>query len=246
MKGIADVSRTYGNGVLHVTSRQDIQVHRVLIDDIHPALVDLSKYGLSAKGGGGNTVRNIAACCNAGVCDQEPFDVTPYVMALTEFLLPDPVNYQLPRKYKIAFAGCSKNCSGATLNDLGCFATIRDGVNGFRVYAGGGMGKMTRVGELLEEFVPADEIHYVAEAVKRVFDRNGNRKNKHKARLRFLVEKIGFDKFRELYVEALAEVRAEDIPRIRVGELPGRDSEVQPMATDPADGFDEWRNLTAI
>ena len=109
LRALAAVSRRFGNGVLHVTTRQDIQVHRVVLDDLHPALVELHAAGLSTRGGGGNTVRNITGCCDAGVCADEVFDVSPHVVSLTEALLPDPLSYQLPRKYKIAFSGCSRD-----------------------------------------------------------------------------------------------------------------------------------------
>ena len=137
MRALADVATRFGNGLLHVTTRQDIQVHRVGLDAIHPALVALREAGLATKGGGGNTVRNITACPHSGVCANEAFDVAPYAVALTEFLLPDPLSFQLPRKYKIAFSGCSRDCAGATVADLGFIARRRDGGPGFAVYVGG-------------------------------------------------------------------------------------------------------------
>jgi sulfite reductase (ferredoxin) len=170
MRVLAAASNRYGNGVLHVTTRQDVQVHRVLLEDIHRALLELHAAGVSTKGGGGNTVRNITGCYDAGVCAEEIFDPTPYAVAVTEQLLPDPLSYQLPRKYKIAFSGCAKDCAGATINDVGFVASRRGNVDGFTVFAGGGMGAISRVGELLEEFIPADEADLTAEAVKRVFD----------------------------------------------------------------------------
>jgi len=246
MRALAAVARTYGNGVLHVTTRQDIQVHRVLVNDIHPSLVELYKADLSTKGGGGNTVRNITGCRDSGVCSNEEFDVTPYAFALTEFLLPDPLNYQLPRKFKIAFSGCSEDCSGATVNDVGFIAKTRDGRQGFAVYVGGGMGKQSRVADHLDEFVPGDQVHLVAEAVKRVFDRHGNRKNKNKARLRFLIEKIGFERFRDLYEEALAEVRADGVAPLEVREFPGRDYRVAETEIVPCNGFQQWRERMVV
>ena len=158
LRTLASVSRRYGNGVLHVTTRQDIQVHRVRLGDLHPALVELRTAGLSTRGGGGNTVRNITGCGDAGVCPAEAFDISPYVIALTESLLPDPLSYQLPRKYKLAFSGCSRDCAGATVNDLGFLAKLHNGVRGFAVYVGGGMGADSRVGQLFEPFVPVERI----------------------------------------------------------------------------------------
>ena len=212
MRALAAVSRQYGNGLLHVTTRQDIQVHEVPLDNMHPALVQMARDGLSTKGGGGNTVRNITACPDAGVCAGEAFDVSPYAVALTEFLLPDPLCYQLPRKYKIAFSGCSSDCAGATVNDVGCIAKLRDGEPGFTVYVAGGLGAKSRTADLLHEFVPVDEIHLVAEAVKRVFDKNGDRKNRNKARLRFVLDRIGVERFRKLYDEEHAALNASPPP----------------------------------
>ncbi len=208
MRGLAKVAKKHGNGILHVTTRQDIQVHRVPLDAIYPALAALHDVGLSTKGGGGNTVRNITACYDSGVCRMEVFDVSPYAVALTEFLLSDSLSYELPRKYKIAFSGCSKDCAGATANDLGFIAKRSGDVSGFTVYVGGGMGAYSRVADPLEQFVPASEFYLLAEAVKRVFDKHGNRKNKHKARLRFLIEQIGFEAFQRLYEVELTKLRA--------------------------------------
>jgi len=241
MRVLAAVARRYGNGVLHVTTRQDIQVHRVLLDDVYKAFAELSAAGLSTRGGGGNTVRNICGCPHAGVCPNEVFDVTAYVVALTEFLLPDPLSYSLPRKYKIAFVGCSGDCSGVAVNDLGFVARRRNGSLGFGVYVGGGMGAKSRVADLLEQFVPAGEVHYVAEAVKRVFDQHGNRKNRHRARLRFLIEQIGLDRFRELYEAELAGLRRSGLPDLSLRELPRRESSPPAGPPQPGEGFAQWR-----
>ncbi len=234
MRALASVARTYGNGVLHLTTRQDVQVHAVPLDNIHPALTALAEAGLSTKGGGGNTVRNIIACSDAGVCAQEEFDVAPYAVALTEFMLPDPLSYRMPRKYKIAFSGCPADCAGAMVNDLALFARVRDGQRGFAVYVAGGMGANCRVAEPLEEFVPAEEIHYVAEAVKHVFDKHGNRKNKHKARLRYLMADVGPEAFHRLYEEELAALRSEGLPPLQVRDLPRRQPEPPEAAAEPA------------
>ena len=244
MRKLAEISQTQGNGLLHITTRQDIQVHRVSLDAIHPALVALQKVGLSSKGGGGNTVRNVSACCHAGVCPKEVFDVTPHAVAMTEFMLQDPLSFQLPRKYKIALSGCADDCAAATVNDLGLIAKHRDGVEGFAVYAAGGMGARSRVADLLEEFVPASDICLVAEAVKRVFDKHGNRKDKHKARLRFLIEGIGFDQFRDLYGKELDKLQNGPppcpAPRLvfQSGAGPAEQSGASPP--DASEGFRRW------
>ncbi len=235
MRKLAAVSREFGNGILHVTTRQDIQVHSVPLDSIHPALVELAEADLSTKGGGGNTVRNVTACYSAGVCADEAFDVTPYSVALTEFLLPDPLSYQLPRKYKLCFSGCSKDCAGATVNDVGFIAKEQDGKQGFSVHVAGGMGAKSSVARPFEDFIPAGEIHLLAEAVKRVFDKNGNRKNKHKARLRFVMEKVGLEKFRELYEAELEEVRKEYPATIEVREVAHNEKALEGASSDAAE-----------
>jgi len=250
LKRLAEVAAAYGNGVLHVTTRQDIQVHRVALDAMYPALLSLLEAGLSTKGGGGNTVRNITACHDSGVCPREAFDVAPYAVAVTERMLPDRLSYELPRKYKIAFSACSRDCAGATVNDLGFIAHRQAGAEGFAVYAGGGMGAKSRVGNLLHGFVPASDAFLVAEAVKRLFDKHGDRKNKHRARLRFLVERIGFEAFQRLYEEELAALRAAGPAPLTVRALPGgepgRNWPASAPTPAPSAEFARWReaNLT--
>jgi len=239
MRALARVAAKHGDGTLHLTTRQDIQVHGVPVESVAPALEALAEAGLSTKGGGGNTVRNIAACYLSGVCPEEAFDVEAHVVRLTDALLPDPLNHQLPRKYKIAFSGCGRDCSGASIHDLGFIAHRRNGVDGFTVYAGGGMGAQGAVARRLEEFVPVDEACQVAEAVKRVFDRHGNRKNRHRARLRFLIEDLGFERFASLYREQREALRDATIPELPV--LPGGVPRAQGAGETPAAGFTAWR-----
>lgn len=245
MRAVARASKEYGNGILHLTTRQDIQVHRVPLDALHPALVSLCEVGLSTKGGGGNSVRNITACYASGTCAQEIMDVGPYAVAVTEYLLRDALSFQLPRKFKIAFSGCDRDCPGAMVNDVGFVAKRGGDRVGFAVYAGGGMGAYSRVADLLEPFVPASEAHLVAEAVKRVYDRHGNRRDRHKARLRFLMDRIGFDAFRDLYRQELAALRASDPPALAI-DLGAQASPLAGDQEDPSldatwEGFDEWR-----
>ncbi len=203
---LAAVSRELGSGRLHVTTRQDIQIHDVGIADTPEALSRLREADLSPRGGGGNTVRNVAACPFAGICPAERFDVTPWAHAVTSFLLRLPGSFHLPRKYKISFSGCDADCALTGVQDLGFVAAVRDGVAGFAVYAGGGMGSAPRVGELLYDFVPARQCVPIAEAVRRVFDQIGDRADRARARLRFAVERIGMPAFREAVDRALASI----------------------------------------
>jgi sulfite reductase (ferredoxin) len=212
LQRIAELSRKYGNGVLHVTTRQDIQIHEVNIEDTPDILEGLLEVGLSSRGGGGNTVRNVTACPEAGVCPKEEFDVAPYVIATAEYLLQDRSSFNLPRKYKIVFSGCSKDCAFASVADLGFFAHLKNEVKGFSVYAAGGLGSNPAVAERIEDFVEAGEIFEVAEAIKRLFDKHGDRANKHKARLRYVLARLGAKEFVKLYREERETLRVDGLP----------------------------------
>lgn len=188
---IADLAATHGDGVLHVTTRQDIQIHGVEIGataDVQEGLVEI---GLSARGGGGNTVRNVTACPRATVCPTALFDVAPYAIAAAEHLLRFDRSYGLPRKFKIAFSGCPHDCAFASVNDLGFFAHEQGGRKGFAVYAGGGLGRQPMAGVIVEEFIDVSRTFVVAEAVERLFDRLGDRTNRHRARLRYVLRDLG-------------------------------------------------------
>jgi sulfite reductase (ferredoxin) len=211
LKRIAQLSKTCGNGILHVTTRQDIQIHEVNIEDTPDILEGLLEVGLSSRGGGGNTVRNVTACPEAGVCPKEEFDVAPFAIATAEYLLQDRSSFNLPRKYKIVFSGCSNDCAFASVADLGFFAHKKDGVKGFAVYAAGGLGSNPAVAAKIEDFIAADEVFEVAEAIKKVFDKHGDRSNKHKARLRYVLARVGVEEFIKLYQEERQTLRVDGL-----------------------------------
>jgi len=212
LERIAQLAKRYGNDILHVTTRQDIQIHDVDIEDTPDVMEGLLEAGLSPRGGGGNTVRNITACPEAGVCSEEVFDVAPYAIAMAEYLLQDKSSFNLPRKFKVVFSGCSKDCAFASVADLGFFAHLKDGVKGFAVFAGGGLGANPAVATRIEEFVEASQIFEVAEAVKKLFDTYGDRTNKHKARLRYVVARFGPGMFLKLYQTERELVRSGGLP----------------------------------
>lgn len=199
LKTIALLSEKYGAETIHITTRQELQIHDVLLENVPAILRELFKIGLSTRGGGGNTVRNIMASWDAGIALDEPFDVTPYVVSLTSILIAEANSWTLPRKFKIAFSNSERDNAHSAFNDLGFVAAILDGIRGFKVYVAGGMGTKPQIGHVLHPFIPDGQVYRAAEAVKRVFDRYGNRKNKHAARLRFLWNKLGEERFRELY-----------------------------------------------
>lgn len=249
LEKISELSKKYGNGILHITTRQDVQLHQVKLEDTQKVMLELLQVGLTTKGGGGNTVRNITACYESGICKYECFNVSPYAIALTEYLIKDPKSYTLPRKFKIAFSGCGDDCSNATVNDVGFIAAERsfNGKTeyGFRVYVAGGMGAKSRVAEKLEDFIPLSETGNVAEAIKRLFDKHGNRKNKHKARLRFLFEKMGRDEFVKRYRNELERLKNEGGVKLEIREIsaPSEVSEPSADKTDPPakdETYNKW------
>ena len=202
LERLAELAEESPRGIGHVTTRQNIQFHFVQPEDLTPTLRRLGEVGLTTREACGNTVRNVAACAHAGVAPDEPFDVTPYAEATARFLLRNPMNQNLPRKFKISFSGCSDHCGLPPIHDIGAVAVVR-GENGtsrrgFRLYVGGGLGPSPQVAQLLEDFTPAEELLVSIAAIVRVFDRLGNRDNKNLARLKFVIRNLGMDKFRDL------------------------------------------------
>jgi sulfite reductase (ferredoxin) len=234
LRRVAELSRQYGNGLVHVTTRQDLQIHGVRIESTPDVLESLLEVGLSSRGGGGNAVRNVTTCPRSGICPGEVFDVTPYALAVAEYLLQFDSSYNLPRKYKIVFSGCAADCGFASVADLGFFAHYRNGAKGFAVYAGGGLGPNPAVGVKVEYFVGEGEIFEVAEAVKRLFDKHGDRANKHKARLRYVLRALGPEQFVRLYRDERAAIRRDGLEGpVPAVAGPGRQSDT--VASPTAD-----------
>lgn len=231
---LAEVAARHGGDLLHVTTRQDIQMHGLQLAQTPAVMRELFPAGLTSKGGGGNSVRNVTACPYAGICPAERFDVTPFVQAVTEHLIGLPGSYNLPRKYKIAFSGCRADCALAQVTDLGFIAQVCDGIPGFSVYVGGGMGAESRIGDLLEAWLPADEAVRLAEAVRRLFDRLGDRRNRRRARLRFVVQRVGIEAFRDWVHETRPAVAGDGTPL--VAPLPE-------LAAAPAEPRGDYRTL---
>ncbi len=220
LKKVAELSLRYGSGILHVTTRQELQIHDVALEDLTAIMRELLKVGLSTRGGGGNTVRNITAPWNAGVDPEELFDVTPYAVALTSAMTSRGDSWLLPRKYKITFAGSEASAMYALISDLGFVAQVKGGRRGFKVYAAGGMGRNSQPGHLLHDFLPDDQVLLVAEAVKRVFSKYGNRKNKHAARLRFLWDTLGQQEFVRRYELEKRALLEEEIGYLTILDIP--------------------------
>ncbi|HET7787687.1 MAG TPA: nitrite/sulfite reductase [Myxococcales bacterium] len=208
LRALAEVAERYSTGRGHITTRQNVQFHFVPLAKTDEALALLATAGLTTREACGNSVRNVTACPHAGASALEPFDTTPWAEAVTRHLLRGPLSSSLPRKFKIAFGGCcGSDCVGASFNDVGLLARLREGKPGFRVTLGGGLSTLRRAGILAHEFAPAEEVIEICEAVVRVFNRTGDRQHRHRARLKFVVDKLGPDEFLRQYFEERKGVR---------------------------------------
>ncbi len=206
MGRLADLAEEYADSVLHITTRQDFQFHFVDINDTPNLMRRLAEVGITTREACGNVVRNVCACPISGVCSDEVFDTTPYARALAYFLLRHPDAQNFGRKFKISFSGCEDHACGlAIMHDIGVIAKVRerDGrtERGFKVYVGGGLGALPHQAKLYSEFVPADELLPLAQGIARVFARLGEKKNRGRARMKFLIAQLGIDEFRRLVQE---------------------------------------------
>ncbi|MDR1602368.1 MAG: sulfurtransferase TusA family protein [Tannerella sp.] len=240
---VVETARNHGSDLLHITTRQEIQIQNLSLHEVEPVLQELQRIGLGTKGGGGNTVRNIMVSEESEISAGEAFDTTPYAMELTTRLISEADSYLLPRKMKIAFSSGDGQTGYAAINDIGFAAKIRDGEKGFQVYVGGGGGSKPTVGWILFDFIPDGEIHIVAEALKKFFSEHGNRKNKHKARLRYIFYRLGEAETLRLIREYCDEARRTASP----WTLPAVEAQrppfdcTSPAVTAPDSAFELWK-----
>ncbi len=209
LKKISELSKEYAHGYIHFTTRQDIQFHKVSLEDTVNIMEDLLEVGIVTRGTGGNTVRNVGCSPLSGVAKDEVFDVTPYALATTEYALGDTSTFNLPRKYKIAFSNSPEDTGNATIADLGFIAKRQDGKKGFEVYGAGGLGGSPNTAIKLEDFIPVSEVLYHVQAMKELFEYEGDRTNKHKARIRYILKRLGEEGFKDKYQETLNRVKKE-------------------------------------
>lgn len=206
LRRIAEVSDTYSNGNLHLTTRQDIQIHHVSLDETPRLWAELEKDQITLREACGNTVRNITASFKAGIDPEEPFDVSPYAYALFDYFLRYPACQELGRKIKIAFSSSDRDDAFTFMHDLGFIPKIRrnehnESVRGFKVVVGGGLGAQPFLAQTAFEFLEEDRIIPFTDAVLRVFDRHGERNKRQKARLKFLLDEIGLESLLQLVAE---------------------------------------------
>ncbi len=195
---ICDVSDEYSRGRLHITTRQDIQIHHVSLDRTPELWAELEKSDITLREACGNAVRNITASETAGIDVDEPFDVSPYANALFKFFLRNPICQEMGRKFKISFSGTDADTGLSYMHDLGFIAKIKDGKFGFKVLIGGGLGSQPRHADVIYDFLEANKIIPLTESILRVFDRFGERNRRAKARMKFLIKEIGLEGFKQL------------------------------------------------
>jgi sulfite reductase beta subunit-like hemoprotein len=233
LRALAEVADRFSRGFCHLTTRQNVQFHFVKLHDAEPAMRLIAEAGITTKEACGNSVRNITACPWAGVAPDEVFDPTPYAEALTRHLLRHPLSGSLPRKFKIAFEGCPEDHAFTAIHDIGLRSRLstEGGTTqrGFQVRAGGGTATLPTSARVLVEFLPAEDLLVLSEAIVSVFHRLGERQNRNAARMKFLIRKIGWDAFRAEVEKDLGALRARGAPRLPF-----------PPDDPPADGAPTW------
>jgi len=252
LEKIAQLSEMYSIGSAHVSTRENVQLHWVVLEDVSEIMHGLADVGLTSREACGNTVRNVMCSPLSGVCNDEEFDATPYAIATARFLLRNPLNQSLPRKFKFNFSCCEKH--GMTrIVDVGLIPQIRelDGEKqrGFKIFLGGGLGNKSFVGQQLEDFTAEEDLLYTSIAVLQIFDRMGNRKNMARNRMRYLVDEMGWDKFKNLVLKERTIVRATQsvIVRLNINQKPNEIKKPISVSSENGsipDGYARWLQTT--
>jgi sulfite reductase (ferredoxin) len=243
---IAECAEEYSDHILHITTRQDVQLHYIHIEDTVTVMRRLAAVDITTREACGNGVRNITGCPLAGVCHTEAFDVSPYADAMFRFLLGHPDCQDFGRKFKIAFSGCaSEACGLVMMHDFGAIAEVRDGRRGFSIWVGGGLGTTPFQAKLVYEWVPVEELLPISQAIGRVFGRLGEKKNRNRARIKFLVHKLGVEEFRRLVDEERAILPHDDrwtsyLPDAEAWEDRPARAPVPLNGASRPDGYAEW------
>lgn len=253
---ISQLSEQYSIGSAHFSTRENIQLHWVILEDVSEIFRGLAEVGLTSREACGNSVRNVMCSPLSGVCPDEEFDSTPYALATARFFLRNPMAQNLPRKFKFNFTCCEKH-GMVRMVDVGLIPQIKeiDGASqrGFKIFLGGGLGNRSFVGHQLEEFTPEEDLLYTSIAVMRIFDRLGDRKNLARNRMRYLVNDMGWDKFQNLVLKERAVVRATQsvVTQLDVDPTPNeikrpiRISDESGGTTIP-DGYARWLKTNTV
>lgn len=264
---LAHISETYSRGWGHLTTRQNIQFHFVPLEQVPALLRDLAAVGLTTREACGDTVRNVQGCHLAGACPHEHLDITPWAEAAYQHFIRNPIAQRMPRKFKINFSGCATDCGQAMFNDIGVVATTRTGDDGtveagFRVFIAGGLGANPFPALALEDFTAREHLMATLEAIQRTFDHYGNRDNKLRARMKWLVKTMGFEElqariFKERRLLIASATWPGGIPEIvqKWGDAPaGRSDHVTPtpmgqgtpVSIRSRDPYEKWEQANVV
>ncbi len=262
---IGSLSESFSIGSAHVSTRQNIQLHWVQLEDVSEVMRGLVEVGLTTRESCGNSVRNVMCSHFSGVCPNEVFDATPYSKAIARFFMRNPMCQNLPRKYKINFSCCDQH-GLVKVADIGLVPAVKtseDGqtIRGFKIYLGGGLGAASFIGHLLEEFTPEDRMLSTCMATVRLFDRHGNRENMARNRMRYLVHEMGWEKFQKMALKErsivemttsystarMFDVKAEEDTRqlpkaTRIAKLPMLNESV----TKDSPAFERWLHTNVV
>jgi sulfite reductase (ferredoxin) len=270
LEKIASLSEAFSIGSAHVSTRQNIQLHWVQLEDVSEVMRGLVEVGLTTREACGNSVRNVMCSHFAGVCPSEEFDATPYAKAIARFLLRNPMCQNLPRKFKINFS-CCDNHGLVRVADIGLVPTVKSSssstengekIRGFKIYLGGGLGAASFIGHLLEEFTPEDRLLATCMATIRLFDRHGNRENMARNRMRYLVHEMGWEKFQKMVLkersivesttshatEQLFDVKSHEDTRL-LPKAPGMLTKLPMLnvkVTKDSPAFERWLHTNAL
>lgn len=242
---IAFVGHQLSTSHLHVTTRQEIQIHNVDIEDAIPALKKLEKVGISSAGGGGNTVRNMMVDDRSGLAADEEFDVYPYVEELTSRLIAEKDSFTMPRKYKVAIDTSVATANYSYIADLGLQARIKDGQRGFRVLIAGSAASNAHTGWEVFDFLPEKDLYRAAKALKNWFHKYGNRRNRHKARMRYVFYKYGTEEAKRLYLEEFEELKKDGSIDFEAPALPLEHHKPNFPALKAPTDFETWKRRYA-
>ena len=248
LRRISEVSDEYSRGRLHITTRQDIQIHYVDLDRTPELWAELERDNVTLREACGNTVRNVTASETAGFDVDEPFDVSPYADALFKFFLRNPICQEMGRKFKVSFSSSDEDTGLSYIHDLGFIAKIENNIRGFKVMLGGGLGSQPRHADELYSFLPTDQIIPLMEGVLRVFDRHGERKSRSKARMKFLLKSIGLEAFKALIEKEQnaiehksVPINHEDFPISKAVEIEAPKVEIKDQKT-----YELWKSTNLI
>ena len=242
---IAFVGHQLSTSHLHVTTRQEIQIHNVDIEDVIPALKKLEKVGISSAGGGGNTVRNMMVDDRSGLTADEEFDVYPYVEELTSRLIAEKDSFTMPRKYKVAIDTSVATANYSYIADLGLQARIKDGQRGFRVLIAGSAASNAHTGWEVFDFLPEKDLYRAAKALKNWFHKYGNRRNRHKARMRYVFYKYGTEEAKRLYLEEFEKLKKDGSIDFEAPALPLEHHKPNFPALKAPTDFETWKRRYA-